>query len=197
MLATALEPLRNCDPFVLGLARGGMVLASVVSKRLKAPLDVLVCKKVGLPRNPELAIGAVAPGGARVMEEFLLESLGVTLSEFDRMATERAKEIDVRLQQLRGDRPFPDLAGRAVVIVDDGLATGSTALSAVRFVREFGPAKIVVAAPVCSNDADHLIRREGVDLVCISEPTPFHSVSEWYEIFDQIDDEQVIRLLNP
>jgi predicted phosphoribosyltransferase len=196
MLAKALDLLRKHDPIVLGLANGGVVLGAVVAERLGAPLDVVVCKKVVLPANPEFAIGAVGPRGAIVANEDAWRRLGVSAGQFEGLAVATAVDVERRSRVLRGDRPFPDLTGRTVILVDDGLATGSTALVAIQFVREMGASKIVIAAPICSDSAELVIKRESVDLVCISEPSPFKSVGQWYDDFTQVRDEEIIPLLH-
>jgi putative phosphoribosyl transferase len=194
-LAMALERFRGKKPIVLGLARGGVVLASQVAKYLNAPLDVMVCQKVGAPFHPEFAIGAVAPGGIRVADPEGLRQLGISEQRFEQLAQAKMAEVDRRLSAYRGNRPLPDLSAHTAIIIDDGLATGATALAAVRYARKLGAARVVLAVPVCSSLATSLFESEVEDLICLSEPSLFYSVGRWYEDFSQVGDEEVIRLL--
>lgn len=194
-LVGALQHLAGSKPVVLGLARGGVVLAAEVAKVLHAPLDALICQKVGAPRHPEFGIGAVVSGGIRVADIGVLEHLGISSEEFEAMARMKMEEVDRRQQVYRANRPPPDLAGRTAIIVDDGLATGITAVAAVEYARRLGAAHIVLAAPVCSSSATSLLRNKVDELICLSEPSLFYAVGQWYRDFAQVSDETVIALL--
>lgn len=180
---------------VLGLPRGGVVVAAEVASGLPAELDVLVVRKVSHPSRPELALGAVTAAGAFCNED-LLRRIGVSVEGFQELAAVQAEEVRRREQLFRADRQALALSGRAVLVVDDGLATGATAVAAVRAVREPGPAWLGFAAPVGSASAAAVIAGEVDRLVCPLIPTSFLSVSRFYRDFPQITDEEVRDLLS-
>lgn len=171
------------------------MLAAYVADLLNAPLDVLICLKVGAPHHPEFAIGAVAPGGIRVADPELLTRMRISQERFEQMAQQRLEEVDRRLAAYRENKPPLDLTGFTAIIIDDGLATGTTALAAVRYVRMLGAKTVVLAAPVCSNTATELLQEEVDELVCLSEPSYFYSVGQWYDDFSQVEDEEVLERL--
>jgi putative phosphoribosyl transferase len=183
---------------VLGLPRGGVAVAAPVAKALHAALDVIVVRKVGMPGQPELAIGAIAPPNIVVREPRVADEL----SEYDdlhdttfaRAASEARRELDRREQLYRAGLPPLDLSGRTAILVDDGLATGSTMLAAIRAARAAKAARIVVAAPVASPDAAALVAAEADETVFLETP-PLFAISQWYEEFEQLDDHEVCRLL--
>jgi len=182
------------SPAVLGLVRGGIVVASHVASRLGARLDALVARKVGAPGHPEFGIGAIAPAGVQVFDLALLERLGITQAEFAELAKVEEVELKRRMRLYRGTEEPPSVGGTAI-IVDDGLATGVTALAAVRFVRSLSPARIVVAAPVCSPAARFALEPEVDELVCLDEPQEFYAVGQFYEDFTQVEDDDVLSIL--
>ena len=184
------------DALVLALPRGGVPVAYEVSRALDWPLDVIVVRKVGLPGQPELAMGAVASGGARVANEEVLALLADPDDVFEQVATRELKEVSRREALYRGDRPPLSVAGRTCVVIDDGLATGATMEAAVRSLRSLGAARIVAAAPVAAASARARLQRTADAVVCVSEPVWFQSVGQWYEDFDQTDDAEVERLLS-
>lgn len=196
LLAQALVFLEGKeDVIVLGIPRGGVVVAAEVARVIGAPLDVYITRKIGAPHNPELAIGAIASSGDVVLDEDLIESLGVS-PEYVQGETERQRrEIERRLKKYRGNRPAQKLSGRNVLLVDDGVATGATTLAAIRALKKQEPAALIVAIPVGPLDAIARLK-EGVDrLVCLDTPQPFWAVGAFYEVFDQTSDEEVVRLL--
>jgi len=196
LLAQALTFLeRKKDVIVLGIPRGGMVVAAEVARVIGAPLDVYITRKIGAPHNPELAIGAIASSGDVVLDAGLIESLGVS-PEYVQGETERQRrEIERRLKKYRGNRPAQKLSGRTVLLVDDGVATGATTLAAIRALKKQELAELVLAIPVGPPDAIARLK-EGVDrLVCLDAPQPFWAVGAFYEVFDQTSDEEVVRLL--
>lgn len=195
-LAANLRPYGN-DPrvMVLGLPRGGVPVAYEVARALHAPLDVFVVRKLGVPGHRELAMGAIASGGVRVLNPEVIESLQIPERIIEAVAAYEQKELERQQRAYRGDVPFPPLAGRIVIIVDDGLATGSTMRAAVRSVRQSGPARIVVAVPVGAAETCRSLRAEADDLVCTNVPLDFHAVSLWYEEFSQTTDQEVRSLL--
>jgi putative phosphoribosyl transferase len=190
-LLTALELRR---PFVLGLPRGGVPVGFEVAALLGAPLDVLVARKVGAPGHVEFGIGAIAEGHVHVADGDTLRALGIDDDEFERLARAERPELDRRVATYRG-HPLPVMTGRDVVLVDDGLATGVTAEAAVRAARLLDPARVVLAVPVAASAA--VTRLEGVAdvVVCVASPRRFSSVGEWYEVFDQTSDREVVDLL--
>jgi predicted phosphoribosyltransferase len=183
------------DPVVLGLPRGGIVVAAEVASALGAPLDVLVVRKVGAPGRRELGIGAVAEGGGVVVDDTALHLLGVDRATFDVIAAEERAELDRRVERYRGGRPLPSLTDRDVVVVDDGLATGVTAEAALRAVRRLEPRRLVLAAPVAAVDTAERLRALADDVVCVHIPGRFRAVGEWYDRFDQTTDDEVVAAL--
>ena len=184
------------DVTVLALPRGGTPVAYEVAKALHAPLDVLVVRKLGVPWNPEFAMGAIASGGERLIDDMLVRELGISTRDVEEVASNEAYELERRERVYRGGRPAPDLRGRTVILVDDGLATGSTMRVAVRAVRRQAPARVVVAAPVAAPEACELLRSEADEVVCAEMPDPFLGVGRWYLDFSQTSDEEVCRLLD-
>lgn len=184
------------DVLVLGLARGGVPVAFEVARVLGAPLDVLVVRKLGVPGHEELAMGAIASGGVRVVSQDLIRRLGISAAEVDHVAQVEARELERRERQYRGDRPLPSVAGKTVILVDDGLATGSTMRAAVEGLRPRRPDRIVVAAPVAAHETCEALRHVADEVVCALTPEPFYAVGAWYEDFSQTTDEEVHDLLS-
>jgi putative phosphoribosyl transferase len=194
-LAARLTGYANEDPIVLALPRGGVPVGAEVSRSLGAPLDVFIARKLGAPGQPELGIGAVAQGGVLALNERIVRALKLSEEHVRRAAEEELREVERRLRLLRGDRPEPEVRGRTVILVDDGLATGATARAAILALRERGPRHLVLAVPVCpSRTADNL-RTEVDDLVVLETPADFYAVGSYYEDFEQVRDEEVVRLL--
>jgi len=194
-LADLLRSYRGQDALVMGIPRGGVAVAAAVSRSIGADLDVLVSRKVGVPIQPELALGAVTADGAWFMNQALARELGVSRWMFRVLADEQRAEARRREQLLRGRRPAPHMAGRTVILVDDGLATGATMRAAIRSVRQAGPARLVVAVPVAAQPTCEALRAEADELICLLAPDPFFAVSVHYADFLPIDDDQVQRLL--
>jgi len=183
------------DVTVLALPRGGTPVAYEVAKALHAPLGVLVVRKLGVPWNPEFAMGAIASGGERLLDDMLVRELGISAEAVEEVVRSEEYELERRERVYRGGRPAPDLHGRVVILVDDGLATGSTMRVAVRAARRQAPARVVVAAPVAAPEACELLRGEADEVVCAEMPDPFLGVGRWYLDFSQTSDEEVCRLL--
>ncbi|MBA9004656.1 MULTISPECIES: phosphoribosyltransferase [Thermomonospora] len=200
VLGELLVPHELADPLILALPRGGVPVAAEVAGRLGGPdrpavMDVLVTRKIGYPPQPELGVGAIAEGGEPVFDRTLLDRLGLVEADLaDTVARERA-ELDRRVRAYRGGRPLPDPAGRAVVVVDDGLATGVTARAALRAVRARHPARLLLAAPVGAPDSVRMLAAEADEVVVCAQPAAFRAVGQWYRRFDQLTDRDVTRLL--
>jgi len=194
-LAEALLTFRGRDAIVLALPRGGVPVAYEIASALDAPLDVFVVRKLGMPGREELAIGAIASGGVRVLDEALAHAYGITESVLERITEREQMELDRRELRYRGDRPLPPLADRTIILVDDGLATGSTMRAAVVAVRSRQPKAIVVGVPVGASETCEALEREGARVICLTTPEPFYAVGLWYEDFAQTTDEEVHELL--
>ncbi|MFG3660079.1 phosphoribosyltransferase [Streptomyces sp. NPDC047706] len=184
------------DPVVLALPRGGVTVAREVALALGAPLDVLVVRKIGAPFHEEFGVGAIAGDEPPFFDTRALDQLGLKEAELAPIVARERGELHRREQRYRQDRPAAELHGRTAILVDDGLATGSTARAAVRAVRHRDPERIVVAAPVCSHEAVELLRGEADDVVCMLRPSPFHAVGLWYDDFEQLTDEDVLEALH-
>ncbi|PSK66767.1 putative phosphoribosyl transferase [Micromonospora sp. MH33] len=194
MLADRLSDLAGQpDVIVLGLVRGGVPVARVIAERLGAPLDVLVVRKLGVPWAPEVAYGALGPGGVQVLNEMVAGRIG----EDERSEVRRREqtELDRRERLYRGGRPQLDLTGRTAVIVDDGLATGATARAAVQVARHLGAARVVVAVPVGSDQAYEMLAAEADQVVCAQIPPDFAAVGAYYDDFHEVSDDEVTQAL--
>jgi len=180
---------------VLGLPRGGVPVAAAVAEELHAPLGVFVVRKLGLPVQPELAMGAIATGGVRVLNEDVLREGRVSSEVLEEVTRRESARLAARERLYRGDAPPPELAGREVVLVDDGLATGATMRAAVAAAREQAPARVVVAVPVAPPETVEAFRRDAIELVCLVVPRPFVAVGVWYDDFGATSDDEVVELL--
>ena len=196
-LGEALKPRYGDRPdvLVLALPRGGVPVAYEVARILKAPLDIFVVRKLGVPGHEELAMGAIATGGVRVLNEDVVRQLGIDDEAIDAIAAQEQRELERRERAYRGDRPAHDVRGQTVILVDDGLATGSTMRAAVASLRQQGPARIVVAVPVASTEACEELGAEADETVCGATPRPFQGVGRWYQDFSQTSDDEVHELL--
>jgi predicted phosphoribosyltransferase/erythromycin esterase-like protein len=183
------------DVLMLALPRGGVPVAYQVARGLGAPLDVFVVRKLGVPGYEELAMGAIATGGVRVLNDQLVERLGIGEQAIEAIAARERQELERRERLYRGDRPPPDVRGRTVILVDDGLATGATMHAAIEALRQPNPARIVVAVPTASPEACEEMKEKADDVICAITPEPFHAVGRWYQDFSQTADEKVGILL--
>ena len=183
------------DVLVLALPRGGVPVAYEVARALGAPLDLFIVRKLGVPGYEELAMGAVATGGERVLNDDVVAGLRIPDYVIEAVAASEQQELARRERLYRGERPPPDIRGRTVILVDDGLATGATMLAAIKALRQQRPARIVVAVPTASPDACEQLRAEADEVVCATTPEPFHAVGLSYEDFSQTTDEEVRDLL--
>ena len=193
-LAANLADLAGQDVVVLGIPRGGVEVAAVVAAALGAPLDVVIPRKVGAPANPELGIGAVAED-VEVLDERLIRLLGVSEDYLRQEIEAQQEEIRRRSAAYRGNRPPVPLQGKVAVVVDDGVATGGTAVAAVRWARARGGTSVILAVPVAPAEAVGRLRREADEVRVLDTPEPFYAVGEWYEDFPQVSDERVVELL--
>ena len=183
------------DVLVLALPRGGVPVAYEVARALHAPLDVFLVRKLGVPGREELAMGAIASGGVLVLNENLVRGLGIPKDVLQAVIAAERKELERRETIYRGDRQPPDVRGRTAILVDDGLATGSTMRAAVAALRRQGPARIVVAVPIGAPETCAAFERQADDIICAVTPLPFHAVGLWYGDFSQTTDEEVRHLL--
>jgi putative phosphoribosyl transferase len=193
-LAEALRDLAGSDAAVLGIARGGVLVAAEIARTLRLPLDVVVPRKIGAPQNHELGIGAVAPG-VQVLDAAMIRRLGVTREYLEREIAAQEREIERRSAAYRRGRPALDIAGRTAVIVDDGVATGGTAVASLRWARAVGARETILAVPVAPVQAVPRLAEECDRIVILDTPEPFHAVGEWFRRFDQASDDDVVRAL--
>lgn len=183
------------DVLVLALPRGGVPVGFEVAAALDAPLDVFLVRKLGVPGHQELAMGAIATGGVRVLNDEVVQGLGIPADAIYQVATREQEELERRERAYRGDRPPPDVRGRIAILVDDGLATGSTMRAAVAALRQQQPARIVVAVPTAAPQTCEEFRHEVDEIVCATTPEPFWAVGLWYQDFSETTDDQVRDLL--
>lgn len=183
------------DTIVLALPRGGVPVGFRVASALRVPLDIVVVRKLGVPWQPELAMGAIAGGSEPMLDSDLTRALDISEQEIDVVVARERAEIERREKLYRGGRLGPELRGRTVVLVDDGLATGSTMVVAARHVRSLKPARLIVAVPIASVQACNWIRQEADECVCLATPEPFAAVGQWYIDFRQTSDTEVQRIL--
>ncbi len=194
-LAEAVKQFKGLDVVVLGIPRGGVVVANEVAKALGATLDIVVTRKIEAPGEPEYALGAVTQEGDVIMDRQAAESLGASQAYLDDQVRKKREEVRDRMQRLRGGAPYPRLEGKVVMIVDDGIATGSSVGAAVMSVKKRNPKEVVVAVPVAPADAVETLSGEGVKVVCLETPGPFLAIGEFYGDFDQVEDMEVKRIL--
>jgi putative phosphoribosyl transferase len=194
-LAGALDHLEGQDVVVLAIPRGGVEVAAQIARAHGWPLDTVIPRKIGAPGNPELGLGAIAPG-VRVLDERMVRTLGVTPDYLDREIAEQEEEIRRRAEAYRGGRPPTEVSGRVAVVVDDGVATGGTAAASLRWARSQGAARVVLAVPVAPREAVRRLSEEADEIVCLDTPEPFLAVGQWYLSFPQTSDDQVVSLLD-
>ncbi|WP_440008490.1 phosphoribosyltransferase [Halomicrococcus sp. SG-WS-1] len=195
-LATLLEERGVDADIVLAVPRGGLPVGRVVADRLDAPLDIVVAKKMGAPQNPELAIGAVGADGSAWVNDGIVENLSVSEEYVERERERQAEAAREKAETYRGGRPTPDLSGRRVLVVDDGIATGATIIACLRQVRNDDAAHVTLAAPVGSPTSVERLRAEADEVVCVDTPPGFGAVGEFYRRFDQVSDERARSYLD-
>jgi putative phosphoribosyl transferase len=194
-LATLLAHLRGQNPIVLGLPRGGLPVAYEVAHALKAPLDVLNVRKLGVPWHEELAMGAIATGGVRVLNNDVIMAAGITKATLEEATDFQRLELDRRERLYRSGRPAPGLRGRTVILVDDGIATGATVRAAIAVVRAQSPARLVLAVPVAQDSVATELAHEVDEFVCVLRPSDLYAIGVWYDHFPQLTDQQVQAIL--
>ncbi len=197
-LAEALTKRKNLTRpvLVLGIPRGGVVIADEVAEAMSAPLDVVIVRKIRAPYQPELGIGAVVDGdNISIINEELVRALGVSADYLNSEIACQRKEIDRRLQIYRGDRPAPDVTGKTVIVIDDGIATGYTFRAALEGLRRRNPARLIAAAPVAARSSVDMLGPFADEMICLSTPVSFFSVGTWYRDFDQVEDEEAVAIL--
>jgi len=195
-LSRVLQKYKNEDTVILGIPRGGVVLAAEVAKNLGTPFDVIIPRKIGAPHNPEVAIGAVTQDGTVIKDEAMVQLLGISDNQIEILANKVAGEISRRVNAYRGGRPGLELAGKTVIVVDDGIATGFTVQAALKSVRNMDPRRLVLAVPVMPADTVRLLRDKVDELVYLHAPELFYAVGQFYMEFDQVSDQEVIELLS-
>ncbi len=194
-LAEHLKHLRDEDVVVLGLPRGGVPVAREVAKNIHAPLDIIVVRKIGVPTQPELAMGAIGEGDVIVVNRDILKMIQIQHEDFDRIQARESLEVRARAMRFRGDRPRISLVDKIALIVDDGIATGSTAQAACKVARALGAKKVLLAVPVGSAEAVNMLSKDADEIICLEIPSDFVAVGEWYRNFTPVDDQEVIRIL--
>jgi putative phosphoribosyl transferase len=183
------------DVLVLGLPRGGLPVAYEVARILHAPLDICLVRKLGVPGQPEVAMGAIASGGVQVLNDDVIIGMQISQQDIEKVVVRELKELQRRDRVYRRDRPQPDIANRTVILVDDGIATGSSMRSAVAVLKPQHPAALIVAIPVADQKACNKLKTEVEEVVCLMTPKPFNSLSLWYKDFPQTTDKEVCELL--
>jgi putative phosphoribosyl transferase len=182
------------DVMILALPRGGVPVAFEVAQALDVLLDIFVVRKLGLPSNEELAMGALASGNVRVLNDEVVQSFGIGDRVIEAVAEKEQVELERREHLYRGDSPLPSIQGKTILLVDDGVATGSTMRAAVAALRRRHPAEIIVAVPVAPPSTCEILRAEADQVICAATPEPFYAVGQWYKVFDQTTDRQVREL---
>jgi putative phosphoribosyl transferase len=190
------EYANRSDVIILALPRGGVPVAFEVAKELNVKMDVFIVRKLGVPGNEELAMGAIASDNIRVLNEDVIRSFQIPQSVIDEVAVNEFRELERRERLYRGNRPKPDISGSTVILIDDGLATGATMSAAAAAVKTKNPAKIVIAVPTAASDTCSAFENEVDKTICVATPEPFYGVGAWYEDFSQTTDKEVCELLN-
>ena len=194
-LAALVTHLRDLDAIVLALPRGGLPVAYEIARELGAPLDILNVRKLGVPWQQELAMGAIATGGVRVVNDDVIEAAGITTAVLEEVTNLERLELNRREHAYRGGKPAPDLRGRTVILVDDGIATGATMRAAIRLIRAQYPARVVLAVPVAQASVADELWRQVDELVCVIRPRELYAIAVWYDDFPQLSDEDVQSIL--
>lgn len=195
LAAELVKYANNENVIVLALPRGGVPVASVIAEKLKAPLDVFIVRKLGVPTHEELAFGAIASDGTTVFNQSVLDQIQLPQNLQNEVIAKEQEELKRRNLKYRGNKPFPDLENKIVILVDDGIATGATMRAALNAIRKSQPEKIIIAVPVSAKETIDEFRTITDEVVCPLTPTYFYAVGAWYETFEQTEDEEVFKLL--
>lgn len=196
LLAEELKSYANrTDVLILALPRGGLPVAFEVAQALGAPLDLMLVRKLGVPGQEELAMGAIATGGIKVLSQELVKSLNISAAALEAVISKEKRELERREHVYRGNRPVPEVGNRCVILIDDGLATGATMKAAVLALRQQQPAQIIIGVPVAPPDTVEELRKEADEIICLATPEPFYAIGTWYVDFSQTSDEEVRTLL--
>ena len=195
LLAQQLIYLRDKEPVVLGIPRGGIIVATATASKLRAQLDIVLARKLGAPNQPELAMGALAEDGTVFLNQDIVKAIAVTKLDVEREKARQMKEIQRRTQLIRSVLPKTPLKDRIVVITDDGVATGATMQAALWAVRQESPQRLIAAIPVASHDALRKLSADADELICLRQPPVFYAVGQFYERFDQVEDAEIMRIL--
>lgn len=195
MLAERLRPLAKTDPVVLAIPRGGVIIGAEIAERLPATLDVVIPRKMGAPFNPELAVGAVTEDGTMILDHDLVQQLNVSKSYLEEESKRQIQEIKRRMSRYRQAVETVSATGRQVIVVDDGIATGSTMLAAIASIKKSKPLQLVVAVPVAPSDTESQFRKVADEYVCLHSPEFFAAIGQFYLEFEQVSDEEVIEAL--
>ena len=196
LLGDALQSYANrTDTIILALPRGGVPVGFEVAKALNAPLDLMLVRKLGVPGRRELAMGAIASGGARVLNQDVVAAYNISAETIDQVAADEEMELQRRYQAYRDDLPAPELNNRCVILVDDGIATGATMRAAVAALRQTGASEIIVAVPIGASETLETLQNEADEVVCLAVPDMLFSIGQWYTDFTQVSDEEVCKLL--
>lgn len=194
-LVPLLQKFKLKQPVVLAVPRGGVIVGAEVAKALRVPLDILIVRKIGAPFNPEVAIGAVLPDGSAVLDTVLIKKIKIDDQYVKQVIEDQTAEIHRRQRLYKGVEAMPSLAGKTVIIVDDGIATGYTMEAAILGLRKYGPQAIIVAAPVAPLEVVERLQKVADEVVCLDTPEPFYAVGQFYRHFTQTDDDEVIETL--
>jgi putative phosphoribosyl transferase len=196
LLAEEIRKLKIVSPIVLAIPRGGLPVAREIALALKAPLDLVITRKIGAPGEPEFAIGAVTQDGEVIVDREVVKSLGISEAYLKQESARKVHEIKERMQKYRGERPYPNLAGKTVIIVDDGVATGNTVLAAIESVKKKKPAGIILAIGVAPPETATKLSKVVDRVICLDTPEPFYAIGEFYENFEQVEDEEAKKILS-
>ena len=197
LLAEALKAYAGrTDVLTLGLPRGGVPVAFEVAQALKAPLDLMLVRKLGVPGQEELAMGAIATGGIRILNQELVEGLNISDAALEAVVNKEKRELERREHAYRGDRPAPEIRNRCIILIDDGVATGATMRAAVSALRQQQPMQIIIGTPVAPPDAVENLKQEANEVICLATPEGFSAIGHWYISFPQTSDEEVRALLD-
>ena len=195
-LARELAGKNISDGVIMAIPRGGVVLAAVLAKNLKLPVDVIIPRKIGAPFNPEMAVGAVTQDGAVIYDHNILGLLGLREDDLQSTVEEQIKEIERRMMHYRGSTDYPNYTGKEIILVDDGVATGSTTIAAIKSLYNmFEPKRLILAVPVGPPEVMNKLKKEVDETICLIEPEFFNAVGQFYQNFEQVEDEEVIQLL--